>query len=123
AKGLLHELGVDVTRFDTAFERGFYPSLGLTRGVFFDRESFGSDLLVAGDAMISLAGDSSHPALERFIAAIPISEAGRAQLLSLYDPARDPLAGKSVEEKLKILKATSYRDYLIKYFGCGEDAA
>ena len=29
AKGLLRDLGVDVTRFDTAFERGLYPSLGL----------------------------------------------------------------------------------------------
>jgi spermidine dehydrogenase len=123
AKGLLHDLGVDVTRFDTAFERGLYPSLGLTRGMFFDRESFGRDALVAGDAMISRSGDTSHPALEGFIAAIPIPEAGRAQLLSLYDRTHDPLAGKSVEEKLQILKTTSYRDYLIKFCGCGEDAA
>src|SRR6185437_14908598 len=33
AKGLLRDLGVEVTRFDTAFERGLYPSLGLTHGV------------------------------------------------------------------------------------------
>ena len=32
AKGLLRDLGVDVARFETAFERGLYPSLGLTRG-------------------------------------------------------------------------------------------
>src|SRR6185312_2174064 len=122
-QGLLHDLGVEVTRFDTAFERGLYPSLGLTHGVFFDRDSFGRDALVAGDVMISRASDMPHPALEGFIAAIPISEAGRAQLLSLYDRTRDPLAGRSVDQKLKILKTTSYRDYLVKYCGCGEDAA
>src|SRR5215470_3765302 len=33
AKGLLKDLGVDIARFDTAFERRLYPSLGLTRGV------------------------------------------------------------------------------------------
>src|SRR5690242_1737879 len=31
AKGLLRDLGVDITRFETAFERGLYPSLGLSR--------------------------------------------------------------------------------------------
>ena len=49
AKGLLHELGVDIARFDTAFDRELYPSLGLSRGVFFDREAFGRDALVTGD--------------------------------------------------------------------------
>ena len=31
-KGLLRELGVDVRRFETAFERNLYSSLGLSRG-------------------------------------------------------------------------------------------
>jgi spermidine dehydrogenase len=33
-QGLLKDLGVDPARFDTAFERKLYPSLGLSRGVF-----------------------------------------------------------------------------------------
>ena len=49
AKGLLRDLGVDIARFETAFERKLYPSLGLSRGVFFDREAFGRDALVTGD--------------------------------------------------------------------------
>ena len=39
AKLVLQELGVDIARFETAFERDLYPSLGLSRGVFFPRES------------------------------------------------------------------------------------
>ena len=35
----------------------------------------------------------------------------------------DPLRGKSADEKLKLLKQTSYRDYLVKICGCGEEVA
>src|SRR5262245_9962317 len=56
AKGLLQELGVEIARFETAFERGLYPSLGLSRATFFARESFGRDVLVAGDPS-SLSGE------------------------------------------------------------------
>src|SRR6266436_2917374 len=49
AKDLLRDLGVDVARFETAFDRTLYSSLGLSRGVFFDRETFGRDVLVPDD--------------------------------------------------------------------------
>jgi spermidine dehydrogenase len=122
AKGLLRDLGVEVSRFEAAFDRGFYSSLGLSRGVFFDRESFGRDALVAGDALLS-RGAAGESALTNFVAAMPIAEASKRQLLSLYDRERDPLAGKSAEEKSKILKSTSYRDYLVKICGCSEEVA
>ncbi len=122
AKGLLHNLGVEVKRFDTAFDRGFYSSLGLSHGLFFDRETFGRDALVPGEALLS-RGDTMRPAPDAFIAAMPVAETSKAQLHALYDTARDPLAGKTREEKQKILKVTSYRDYLIKICGCGEEVA
>jgi spermidine dehydrogenase len=122
AKGLLRDLGVELSRFETAFDRGFYASLGLSRGVFFDRETFGRDTLVAGDSLLS-RGAATEAALASFIAAMPIAEASKQQLRSLYDPARDPLAGKSTHEKAQILKTTSYRDYLIKICGCSEEVA
>lgn len=122
AKGLLHGIGVDIARFETAFERGFYSSLGLSRGVYFDRESFGRDMLVANDPLLSRRTEAGA-VLANFVAAMPIADSSKRQLLSLYDPARDPLAGKSAEEKLRILKTTSYRDYLIKLCGCSEEVA
>jgi hypothetical protein len=122
AKGLLRDLGVDLARFDTAFQRDFYPSLGLSRGMFFDRDTFGADKLLAGDALMS-RGTDKRPELAQFVAVIPIADQSKKQLLSLYDPRRDPLAGKSAEEKLKILKTTSYRDYLVKICGCSEEVA
>jgi hypothetical protein len=44
-------------------------------------------------------------------------------LLALFDAQRDPLAGRSVDEKVKLLKHTSYRDYLIRVCGCSEEVA
>ncbi|MGH6769131.1 MAG: NAD(P)-binding protein [Xanthobacteraceae bacterium] len=128
AKGLLRDLGVDVKRFETAFERDLYTSLGLARGVFFARESFGRDVLVTGDSLGMSGGTikrrlaNAKPLVE-FVAGFPISEASKRQLLSLYSGARDPLAGKSAAEKHHILKITSYRDYLIKIRGCSEEVA
>ena len=122
AKGLLRDLGVEISRFDSAFDRGFYSSLDLSRGVFFDRETFGRDTLVIADALLS-RGAERDPQLANFIASMPIADASKQQLLSLYDPARDSLAGKSAEEKAKILKTTSYRDYLVKICGCSDQVA
>ena len=61
--------------------------------------------------------------MTEFVAGFPISEASKAQLLALYDVSRDPLAGKTLEEKLKLLKSMSYRDYLINICRCSDEAA
>jgi spermidine dehydrogenase len=128
AKNLLQELGVDIARFETAFERKFYPSLGLSRGTFFPRESFGRDALVTGDPTSTVADDLSRSLLNArpiadFIAQFPVSDASKAQLIALYDSTRDPLAGKSREQKVELLKRTSYRDYLTKICGCSTEVA
>jgi spermidine dehydrogenase len=122
AKGLLRDLGVELSRFDSAFDRGFYASLGLSRGVFFDRETFGRDALVTGDLMLS-RGAGAPSLLPKITASLPIADASKQQLLALYDAARDPLAGKSSQEKIEILKRTSYRDYLVKICGCSDEVA
>jgi spermidine dehydrogenase len=128
AKGLLRDLGVDIARFETAFERTLYSSLGLSRGIFFAREAFGRDVLVAGESRAAGTDElarrlANAKPLAEFVAAFPISPASKAQLLALYDGRRDPLVGKTAGEKLEILKRTSYRDYLIRLCGCSEEAA
>src|SRR5260221_280565 len=103
-------------------------SFGLARGVFFAREAFGRDVLVAGEPSGGGTDERSRrlanaKPLGEFVAAFPISSASKAQLLALYDGTRDPLAGKTAEEKLEILKRTSYRDYLTGPCGCSEEVA
>lgn len=128
AKELLSELGVDIKRFETAFDRDLYSSLGLSRGLFFARETFGRDTLVTGDAPRLGVGDATRARdnakpLSEFVAEFPISAEGKAQYLALYSAGRDPLSGRSREEKLALLKRTSYRDYLTRICGCSEEVA
>src|SRR6516162_5409136 len=65
AKGLLRDLGVEVERFETAFDRTLYASLGLSRGVFFAREAFGRDVLVAGEPSGGRTDESSPSSRQR----------------------------------------------------------
>jgi spermidine dehydrogenase len=113
-------------RFESAFDRNLYSSLGLTRGTFFNREAFGRDALVAGEPPAANAEENEQrkgKSLSEFIAAFPVSAESQAQLLSLYSTAKDPLAGQSAKRKKALLKRTCYRDYLIKFCGLSEEAA
>ena len=117
AKGLLRALGIDYQRFGEYFDTDLYPSLGLSRGVFFSREAFGLDRLVTGDPMRMVADDiplgrMNERSPQAFIADFPLPEAARAQLLDLYTSTRDPLPDLSETAKMTHLSRTSYRDYL-----------
>ncbi|MGE0564637.1 MAG: FAD-dependent oxidoreductase [Pseudolabrys sp.] len=128
AKRLIRRLGIRVERFETAFDRKFYPTLGLSRAVFFPKETFGRDALVTGDPMTMVADDltpellNAKP-LREFIAGFPVSGKSKAELIGLFEQKTDPLAGKSAADKIKLLKSTSYRDYLMKICGVGEEVA
>jgi spermidine dehydrogenase len=101
--GMLRELGVDVDKFDKYYDRGFEKSQGLTHGVFFDKETFGTDRMVAG------WGD---PPSAEFLAKTPLSKEAQADLLRLYADRVDYLPGKSPSEKKAALAKTSYKDFL-----------
>ncbi|OLS61327.1 FAD-dependent oxidoreductase [Pseudomonas putida] len=120
--GLLKALGVEIKRFETAFERNFYPDLKLSRAVFFDKETFGEDKLVTGDPTPMVADDIAPDRLNArsirdFINDFPLPEADRTALIDLHEAPRDYLAGKSLEEKTQHLETTSYRDFLLKDVG------
>ena len=123
---LLQALGVEIGRWDTAFDRKLYESLSLTEGVYFDRETFGVDRLVAGNPIASAAypigGDPKVSQIEAVIAQFPMSEDARARLIAFFKHPKDYLAGKSKAEKVAYLKKTSYRDYLRKDSGLGDEA-
>ena len=128
AKNFLRDIGVETKRFETAFDRNFYASLGLTRGTFFAREAFARDALVRGDPFDT--EDDERPDREpkaspraKLVAEFPISDASKEQFLALFGRGRDPLAGKSDADKIALLKRTSYRDFLIKHWGCNPEVA
>ncbi|NVZ12081.1 MULTISPECIES: NAD(P)/FAD-dependent oxidoreductase [unclassified Pseudomonas] len=125
--GLLKKLGVNIKRFETAFDRQFYPGLGLSRGVFFDKENFGEDKLVTGDPTPMVADDIAPDQLHArsisdFINDFPLPETDRQALIALHVAPKDYLPGKTAEEKAEYLAATSYRDFLLKNVGLSEGA-
>jgi spermidine dehydrogenase len=113
AAGLLRELGIDVQRFYTAFDQQLYKSLGLTRAVFFDRETFGADRLVTGEG--------SRPWPE-FLAEAPLSERARRDVARLYVERIDYLPDLPAEAKKARLERTSYRDFLVELAGVAAEA-
>lgn len=124
---LLKKLGVNIKRFETAFDRQFYPGLGLSRGVFFDKENFGEDKLVTGDPTPMVADDIAPDQLHArsisdFINDFPLPPADREALIALHVAPKDYLPGKSADEKAVYLAATSYRDFLLKDVGLSEGA-
>lgn len=128
ARGLLADLGVDIRRFETAFDRSLYPGLGLSRGVFFTREAFGVDKLVAGDPLRMVADDipaerMNARSVTEFIGDYPLTAEQKAKLVALYTERRDVLGGQSRSRKRAQLESISYRDFIQKRWGLDDAAA
>jgi spermidine dehydrogenase len=113
AAGLVAALGIDPPALERASDRDLiYERLGLEKAVFFDRETFGRDALVVGDAW---EGDKPHRAraLAGLLAISPLSHRARADILRIETGRRDYLPGLPVAEKMDQLSRISYRDYLL----------
>lgn len=117
AKGLIEELGIDVQSYPKYVNRGLYRSMGLGPKVFFDKEAFGADKLVA-NPMPRVGGESEDDraqthALEIFLQEAPLSAAAKADYRRLVTENRDYLPGLSSDEKKARLARMSYNSFLI----------
>ena len=108
AKALLAELGVAVSRYPEFLDRDLYARHGLTRGVFFDRETWGEDRLVAG---------YRQRPWDAFFAEAPARDEVRRDLVRIHEAKEDFLPGLTPEEKAKRLAGISYQDYLLRVAG------
>jgi len=123
AKALLHELGVEVERFERYFQGGLYPGLGLSRAHFFDRDRFGEDRLVTGDPTDWVDDDLARErrnarTLEAFIGDFPLPEAARARLLEVWGSRRVTLEAKGgIEARRAYLARTPYATFLREDWG------
>lgn len=117
ALGLLRAIGIDLDRFEqaTAPDRNLYRRLGLGRGVFFNKEKFGTDRLVAG------LGEDPWPT---WLAKTPLSEAAQRDLARLERADQpDYLAGLSSDEKKARLMRMSYLEFLLQVANVHPEAA
>jgi spermidine dehydrogenase len=105
ADGILKTLGIDpVALTKKCADREFYHSLGLRRGIFLDRETFGADKLI-------VARDGSPWA--QLLAQSPLSPAAQRDIARIEEEKIDYLPGLSSAEKKSRLSKISYRDFLL----------
>jgi len=121
AKGLVEELGIDVSRWPKVLDRKVYSSRGLKHAVFFDRETFGADKLVryAADQGADTEGDGAFRSApsKQFLENAPLNDVAKRDLVRLYAEKRDFYPGLSSTEKKAKLARVSYADYLTKIAG------
>ena len=106
AKQLLIDIGIDVQKFYDAYDQDLYSSMGLSKSILFDKETYGEQKLVVGYNKIPW---------EEFAAKSPMSDQAKADLIRLWTDERDYLPGMSFDEKRELLSKTSYYDFLKNY--------
>lgn len=103
AKDLLVDIGVGVEKFYAAYHQNLYRSMGLGKGIVFDREHFGADKLVVGYNKIPW---------QEFADLSPMNEQAKKDFVRLWTDERDYLPDLSHDEKLKKLRKMSYHSFL-----------
>jgi spermidine dehydrogenase len=116
ADGLLKKLGIYPEEFDKTFaDTKLYRSLGLRPAVFFNRETFGADRLVAGlpGGGWGEHGKSGPRSWAEFLAKTPLSKEVQADIAKIEEAKIDYLPGLLSVEKKDRLSRMSYRDFLL----------
>ena len=88
----------------------------MTDGIYFDRSTFGVDRVLANPIL----GDIEGKEMKSVVARMPISEQDQAEFIRLVEGGVDYLAGMTLQEKTKLLRNTSYLDFLKEYAGMPE---
>jgi spermidine dehydrogenase len=115
AKQMLAALGVDTQRFYKAFDRKLYKRLGLSRGIHCSAGPFTRNTIVTG---FSVDDNPTEDAIDR----IPMTPQGLADLRRLYSETNFQ-PELSTEQRLTMLRRTSYLDYLRETVGVGDETA
>ncbi len=110
AKQVIRELGIDTDRSSEFYHEDLLASHDLGRGSFFDKETFGADYLAMGRSGSNEAIDGA-----------PLSASAKAELKRLFADEEDYLAGMTTAERRAVLESHSWRDYLEKFAGIGEE--
>jgi spermidine dehydrogenase len=126
AKGVIQELGIDVPSFPKYVSKDLYRSLGLKPRIFFDKETFGADKLVAN--ALHTGGDESglgdavaETKLQEFLNQVPLSEKAKQDFKRLVGEKKDYFPGLSSDEKKARMARISYAKYLTEVVGVSDE--
>ena len=110
ARGLMNDLGIHPSELaEKCYARETYKGLG--QGVFFDKETFGSDKLVTGAP--GEFGNPTPEAMAKFITSLPLPEKVRNDIVRLETTDQDYFTGLTSAEKKDRLSRISYKKYLL----------
>lgn len=111
ADGLLKTLGIDPAALaKTCDHNEVYTSLGLGSGVFFDKQTFGTDAMVNGAPNRYFGAAGSWPA---FLARTPLPAKVRADIERIETGKIDYMPGLTSAAKKDALSRMSYAAYLV----------
>jgi spermidine dehydrogenase len=119
---LLKDVGIETERFYEYFDQDYFKSRNLGRGIWFSKEAYGADVL----AKSVLPGffDTPDPATAKaLIETYPISRESKRVLTELVGSEKDYLSEYGRDEKVKLLRKISFREYLLKYANATEEIA
>ena len=123
AQGLLREIGVEMKRFESAYDQQFYRSNGLRGGVYFDRETYGVDRVVPFELMKFsdyLPLTPSSLSASDAVAQMPLSAPAKRELLRLIETREIHILDVPASQQRAYLWRLSYRDFLVKHMGIAE---
>lgn len=120
ARGLVEELGIDVPGYHKYLKMDRYHSQGLTAGIFFDKATFGTDILLPDPHSEKYWGspDVKDTAWEKFLKGAPVNDAVKKDLPRLYKEAIDYMPGITSAEKKARLARISYAEFLTNVAKC-----
>ncbi len=121
AKSVIADLGIDVTADARVRDKKLYSSLGMGPGVFFDKETFGADLLLP-DPKPEKDADFGDPGTtathwDVFHEKAPLSTAAKKDIQRIYEGSKDYMPDLSPAEKKARLARMSYAKYLTEVMG------
>ncbi len=104
-KDLLKSLGVDLNRFEKAYDDKFQDRQGFEEKIFFDKGNYGKDQLV------SFSFDDYQDA-DLAVQQMPLSSEAKEQFLRILNAEKDTLDKINVFKRMDYAKKTSYFQYL-----------
>ena len=112
SRALMDDLGIQPAQLEAkCYRRDVYKHL--SSGVFFDKQTFGADRLVAPGPG-GRRGGGSPDEWKLFLEKTPLSPEARQDILRLETEATDYFPGLSSDQKKDKLSRISYRDFLLK---------
>ena len=120
---LLDDLGIDIKRFDKAYDQQFYKRNGLRGGIHFNKKDWGVDRIVPFDIGTFedyLPLKESALTAQQAVDQMPISDAAKVEFVRLLLWEDNQLIAMSPQARRRYLNSISYKDFISKHLDITE---